>query len=65
MHKGSNKSQNQPTKVDAAWTSSQQVANVACGYKHTLVALANGTAWSCGTGRHGELGLGMTKLALF
>ncbi|EGZ17196.1 hypothetical protein PHYSODRAFT_500159, partial [Phytophthora sojae] len=35
-----------------------QVASIACGWKHSLLATADGQAFSWGSGRHGQLGLG-------
>ncbi|CAI5737292.1 unnamed protein product [Hyaloperonospora brassicae] len=35
-----------------------QVASIACGWKHCLLATAEGDAFAWGSGRHGQLGLG-------
>ena len=35
-----------------------RVTKVACGANHTLAATADGQLFSCGRGRHGQLGLG-------
>ncbi len=35
-----------------------RVTKVACGSNHTLAATADGQLFSCGRGRHGQLGLG-------
>jgi alpha-tubulin suppressor-like RCC1 family protein len=35
-----------------------QVASIACGWKHSLLATAEGDVFAWGSGRHGQLGLG-------
>lgn len=35
-----------------------RVTSISCGWKHALLACDDGTAFSWGTGRHGQLGLG-------
>ncbi|KAG3034983.1 hypothetical protein PC120_g1121 [Phytophthora cactorum] len=39
-----------------------QVASIACGWKHSLLATAEGGVFSWGSGRHGQLGLGAEVL---
>ncbi|EEY61006.1 regulator of chromosome condensation (RCC1)-like protein [Phytophthora infestans T30-4] len=39
-----------------------QVASIACGWKHSLLATAEGDVYSWGSGRHGQLGLGAEAL---
>lgn len=40
------------------------VASLSCGWKHALLATADGVVYSWGTGRHGQLGLGDETLAV-
>uniref|UniRef100_M4B517 RCC1-like domain-containing protein n=1 Tax=Hyaloperonospora arabidopsidis (strain Emoy2) TaxID=559515 RepID=M4B517_HYAAE len=39
-----------------------QVLSIACGWKHCLLATAEGDAFAWGSGRHGQLGLGTCTL---
>ncbi|KAF4042694.1 Regulator of chromosome condensation (RCC1) repeat [Phytophthora infestans] len=39
-----------------------QVASIACGWKHSLLATTEGDVYSWGSGRHGQLGLGAEAL---
>lgn len=39
------------------------IESVACGWKHSLFATSLGQVFACGRGRHGELGLGGSRLA--
>ncbi|KAG7390994.1 hypothetical protein PHYPSEUDO_006129 [Phytophthora pseudosyringae] len=40
-----------------------QVASIACGWKHSLLATAEGDVFAWGSGRHGQLGLGSDTLS--
>ena len=42
--------------------SNQQVVQIACGYQHTVLLLANGSAVSCGNNAEGQLGIGRDDL---
>jgi alpha-tubulin suppressor-like RCC1 family protein len=45
--------------LPAGWSGSRRVAAVACGWRHTVVVLADdGSVWTCGYGADGQLGLG-------
>ncbi|GLD95423.1 hypothetical protein PINS_up004067 [Pythium insidiosum] len=39
------------------------VLSVSCGWKHSLLSLSDGSVFAWGSGRHGELGLGPSKLS--
>lgn len=39
-----------------------KIESVACGWKHSLFTTSQGQVFACGRGRHGELGLGGSRL---
>lgn len=57
---GSMDDANMPCKVDLPGP----VAQVACGWRHTLAVLKDDSAWSWGRGTNGQLGHGDTEGAL-
>ncbi|CAH0482651.1 unnamed protein product [Peronospora belbahrii] len=42
-----------------------QVASIACGWKHSLLATAEGDVFAWGSGRHGQLALGTDTLVAY
>ncbi|TMW62840.1 hypothetical protein Poli38472_005458 [Pythium oligandrum] len=48
--------------IDGGLTRGRHVVSISCGWKHSMVVLADGSLHSWGTGRHGELGLGKEQL---
>ncbi|KAE8915310.1 hypothetical protein PF005_g14032 [Phytophthora fragariae] len=56
------KSEDEETTLIVQLPPRLQVASIACGWKHSLLATVDGQVFSWGSGRHGQLGLGNDNL---